>query len=145
MRRKLIAVLLISVLSLSSFYAVAAEDDMIRGHKAETAYSAIIDKTIEGAIDTNNGTQYGVASASTRMWGGGYPGVILSVNMDVLDKATGHTLINGPKSDESPAGGDLVRVGWFSFVAPAATVVSTHDASTETFPLSIHIALSWPN
>lgn len=104
MRRKLIAVLLISVLSLSSFYAVSAEDDMIRGHKAETAYSAIIDKTIEGAIDTNNGTQYGVASASTRMLGGGYPGVILSVNMDVLDKATGHTLINGPKSDVSPAG-----------------------------------------
>ena len=118
---------------------------MTRGHKSETAYSAIIDKTIEGAIDTNNGTQYGVASASTRMWGGGYLGVILSVSMDVLDKATGHTLINGPKSDESPAGGDLVRVGWFSFVAPAATVVSTHDASTQTFPLSIHIALSWPN
>ena len=76
--------------------------------------------------------------------GGGYLGVILSVSMDVLDKATGHTLINGPKSDESPAEGDLVRVGWFSFVAPAATVVSTHDASTQTFPLSIHIPDSLP-
>lgn len=144
-RKIMIAVLLISVLLLSSFYAVSAEDIVTRGHNSGTAYSSIIGKTIEGNLYSNNGTQYGEATASTKMWDGGCSDVVVSVKLDVLDKVTGQSLIGGQKSGKSPKGGDFISIGGYSFIASSATIYSTHDASTDTVPTSIYLALTWPN
>lgn len=141
MRKIMIAVLLISVLSLSSFYAVSAEE---RGYKVEYADIPSVGRTLKGVLSTNNGTQYGVASSSTYIEPNGCCNIILTAKLDVRDRQTGQSLIGNEQVAYSAPGGNSVSTS-FSFVAQAVTVFTTHDASPITDPLTIQLILNWPN
>ena len=95
MKKLIIAVLLISVFSLSSFYAVAADE---RGYKDGYADIPSVHKQIHGILSTSNTTQSWSASSTTRIEDGGCCGIILTAKLDVKDWKTGQGLLGGEKS-----------------------------------------------
>lgn len=136
MRRKLIAVLLISVLSLSSFYAVAAE----RGSSSGTAFIPSIGRTITGTMAVESP---GRAIASTTI-NSSYPGVVLTAKIDVKPRNGGNSVIGGEQVAMSAPGGSSVTTGYHYFSANPVTGFSTHHASATSNPAVITLWTYWP-
>lgn len=137
MRKIMIAVLLISVLSLSSFYAVSAE----RGSSSGSATVPGIGKTITGTLTVESP---GRAMATTSM-NGGHPGVVLTAKVDVKPRNGGASVIGGEKSVTSNPGASFVSTGYHAFVVSPVTGFSTHHASASSSPPVISLWTYWPD